>query len=258
LEEGKGFAMLYFEMESKEEAEVVTQKVMLEGNEVKEIRTVLSMKPQSVRLHSPYARNLHDPIETILVPEEVRTEAGENSEITVDSLDTVVAVVVDDLDAGFTTEKDGQLSLAKNGDALDYPVHTGFRSPKQWREQTSSGSYGRYQRTRKIKRAGEGTESAVWSASLPEAGTYEVFFYVADKSIGRYQITIENGEATREIELDLKSAESEWNSLGKFPFEENENARVLLSDELLGGSSRARMYADAVKWVLVESIETAG
>jgi ABC-type transport system involved in multi-copper enzyme maturation permease subunit len=258
LEEGKGFAMLYFEMESKEEAEVVTQKVMLEGNEVKEIRTVLSMKPQSVRLHSPYARNLHDPIETILVPEEVRTEAGENSEITVDSLDTVVAVVVDDLDAGFTTEKDGQLSLAKNGDALDYPVHAGFRSPKQWREQTSSGSYGRYQRTRKIKRAGEGTESAVWSASLPEAGTYEVFFYVADKSIGRYQITIENGEATREIELDLKSAESEWNSLGKFPFEENENARVLLSDELLGGSSRARMYADAVKWVLVESIETAG
>jgi len=248
-----------FEMDDENEAEIVEQDVLLDSHEAKEIRTVLSFKPKSVRLESPYSRNLHDPVQTLFVPEEAKAEPGVDSIVTVDAVATELAVIVDDLDEGFSTVKlDGEersrvSDASKDEDDIEeYPRFRGFWPPRRWREQVADGAYGNYERTRKIKRAGDGNEQAIWSATLPQPGTYEVYFFKGRTSRDRYLVTVENGESTRDIELVLEDAKDGWNSLGKYKFEAGARARVILSDEVPGGSRRSRIDADAVKWVYQE------
>lgn len=259
LEEGKGYVKLIFELEKSAESETVERDVYLTSLEAKEIRMVLLDKPASVRLVSPYSRNVQDPVQTLYVPKELRSEPGQDSVRTVDSVTTELAVVVDDLDEGFSTVTLSEKARtrvsdsSKEGDAEDYPAFRGFRAPRHWQEETADGAYGKYQRTRKIKRGGDGSELAVWAASLPQAGTYEVYFFMDGKSSGRYQIAVDNGESTREIDFGLENAKSGWNSLGKYKFMARAQARVTLSDELHGGTWFSRINADAVKWVYRET-----
>lgn len=220
---------------------------------------VLREKPTSIRLRSPYSRNVQDPFQTLYVPKELRTEPGEDSERSIEPEAMKLTVVVDDLDVGFSTVKLDENArtrvgdASKKNDAQDYPRYRGFRAPGKWQQQVLDDAYGKYQRTRKIKRGGDGSELAVWTASLPRAGTYEVQFYTAKSSSGRYKIAVEYGESTREIEFEMKTAKSGWNSLGKYEFEAGAQARVTLSDELHGGSWRSGIYADAVRWVYEEA-----
>ena len=178
---------------------------------------------------------------------------------TVEAVATELAVVVDDLDLGFSTVRVNKETRTRIGNASrdsdeeKYPPYNGFWPPRRWEQESAVGAYGKYNRTRKIKKSGNGNELAVWTASLPQAGSYEVHFYMDEKSSGQYRITVENGESIREIELDLNTANSGWNSLGKYKFEANAQARVTLSDELRDGGSFSRIYADAVKWVYQET-----
>ncbi|MFP6615413.1 MAG: hypothetical protein VCB26_03300, partial [Candidatus Hydrogenedentota bacterium] len=263
LEEGGGFVKLIYELDESAEEETIERDVYLASNESKEIRMVLYEKPEMVRLHSPYSRNVQDPTESLYVPDELRAEAGETSELTVEALDTGHVVIVDDLDAGFSTVKLNETPRKREDDpngnsgTQEYPRFNGFIAPKKWQETTSTGAYGKYERTRKIKRAGDGNELAVWTASLEQAGSYEVFFHTHGTTRGAYKISVESGDTTREIELELNDAKGGWNSLGKYDFEAGAEARVTLSDEIRNASFRSRIYADAVKWELQDTADLA-
>ena len=261
LEEGKGFVKLIIELDESSGSRTVEQDVYLTSLEAKEIRTVLSEKPKSVRLQAPYSRNVQDPMQTLYVPEEAQNVPGEDSVSTVEAVATELTVVVDDLDLGFSTVKLDKESRTRIGDAPkagdedEYPPYNGFWPPGRWEQESAIDAYGKYDRTRKIKKPGNGNEMAVWTASLPRAGSYEVHFFIGEKTSGQYRITVENGESTREIELELGTAREGWNSLGKYEFEADAQARVTLSDELRDEGLFPRIYADAVKWVYQETLD---
>ena len=130
-----------------------------------------------------------------------------------------------------------------------YPEYRGFGAPRRWQNQRDKSAYGRYLNTRKIKAQGDGSQMAIWSASLPRDGTYEVFFYAEPAKRGWYTLTVETGGTSQEIDLELKMVRSGWNSLGKYKFRKELQARVKLSDDVREGTRNSRVYADAVKWV---------
>ena len=117
--------------------------------------------------------------------------------------------------------------------------------------QTIERAYGKYVHTRKIKARGDGTQLAVWSARLPRDGIYEVFLYAdPGKKRGRCKITVKSGETGQEIDFDLATARSGWNSLGKYRFSPDREARIEMSDTLEEVKGRWWVVcADAVKWV---------
>jgi hypothetical protein len=264
IEEGKGYAQLVIETEESGNTDTVEQTLFFSDREEKEIRMVLRDKPKSVRIASAGSRNIHEPTESVYVPEERRQSAGEDSERTISVEERTLVVTVDDLDAGFfTTNLNPEtrirlMSARPPGEPDTYPEHYGWRPPRQWKQQTTSEAFGKYLRTRKIKSAGDGSQFATWSASLPRDGTYEVFFYARLEqweSRGRYLMTIESGEYTQDVEFYLSTAKEGWNSLGKYKFRKDRPAQVKLSDEIPDSFRFSRLYADAVRWVYQEPVD---
>ncbi len=263
IEEGKGKVRLLIETEGPADSGTVEQEVFFGSREEKEIRMVLRDKPESVRVVSACSRNVQDPIETLYVPEERRAVPGEDSVRNIPASERQLAVTVDDTDEGFSTvnlQEDSRVRLVKSDDAEGptvYPEYRGFGAPRQWKHQTTDRAYGKYLRTRKIKKPGDGNQQAVWSVSLPQDGLYEVFFYAAPARNGRYCITVENGESSQEVDLDLENAKLGWNSLGKYRFSKDLPGCVKLSDDVPGADRWRRVYADAVRWVYQDTPDTA-
>ena len=165
LEQGNGYAKLIYEIEDDEDGlKSIEKDIYFASHESKEVRMVLRNKPESVRLISPYARNVQDPRESLSVPDEIVSEPGEDSIETVTSIPTEIAVIVDDLDPGFSTRKIGAAQTKKIGDASanekskKYPRFSGFFPPRNWQEAVADRAFGKYEHTRKIKRAGKRSE----------------------------------------------------------------------------------------------------
>ncbi len=249
LEEGKGYARLVIESKGSDESDTIEREVFFDSLEEKEVRVVLSAKPVSVRVVPAFSRNMRDPFEILYVPDERQATPGEDSIRTVSTADRELAVIVDDVESGFSTVATGEGASQDPGGPTEYRKYIGFGAPRRWQNQNASKAYGKYIRTRKIKKRGDGSQTAVWSASLPQEGLYEVFIYAEPARRGRYMIVVEHGESRQEVELGLKTAKSGWNSLGKYWFPKDGPARVTLSDDVQQGSKGSRVYADAVKWV---------
>ena len=257
IEEGNGYVILGIISEGKRASEenTIEREVFFGSHEEKEVRTVLSEKPQYVLVRPASSRNIQPPFEIVYVPEERQDIPGEDSIRTVPAEERELAVIVDDLERGFVTVKVDEESPMRLADRQEldgpvwYPEYRGFRPPRRWQNQRYKTAYGKYLNIRKIKAPGDGSQVAIWSAQLPKDGSYEVFFYAEPARQGRYAITVENGETSQEIDLELKNVKSGWNSLGKYRFSKESQARVKLSDAVRDGSRGSRVYADAVKWV---------
>jgi hypothetical protein len=264
LEEGNGYVQIVIETAGPAESNTVEKELRFGSQEEKEIRMVLSEKPKSVRVVPACSRNVQDPFETLYVPEERREVPGEDSVRVVPPGEQALAVIVDDTDEGFSTvslEEASRVRLtgAQDEDASgEYPEYNrGWGSPRRWHSETAKSAYGKYMRTRKIKRKGTGKQLALWSADLPRGGVYEVFFYAEHANRGRYSITVDTGTSSQEVELELTNAKSGWNSLGKYRFQKDVQARVTLSDDVREAWRYARVNADAVKWVHQEEAPDA-
>jgi hypothetical protein len=263
IEEGKGNVRLQIETEGSADSDTVEQNVFFNSLEEKEIRMVLRDKPESVRVVSSCSRNVQDPFETLYVPEERRSVPAEESVQNVPAAERQLAVTVDDMDEGFSTinlKEESRVRLVNTDEAkgpIVYPEYRGFGAPRRWQHQTTDQAFGKYLRTRKVKRRGDGSQLAVWSVSLPQAGIYEVLFYTEPAPSGRYRITVENGESSQEVELELKTAKSGWNSLGKYRFSKDSLGCVKLSDDVPEASRYRRIYADAVRWVYQDTPDAA-
>jgi hypothetical protein len=255
IEEGKGYVRLSIPTEGGPESDRVEQRVFFDSFEEKEVRMVLRNKPFSLVLKSACSRNVQDPLETLFVPEERRNVPGEESIRIIPEGEGPPTVTVDDMDPGFTTvnlQEETRVRLVKPrkpGDPIFYPEHNGFGAPRQWERETTSAAFGQYLRTRKVKARGDGSQMAVWSATLPKDGAYEVFFYSRFAWGGRYRIDVESAEGSQEVEFDLSTAKNGWNSLGKYTFSKDSVAYVKLSDDILDGYRWSRVNADAVRWV---------
>ncbi|WP_059026135.1 hypothetical protein [Gabonibacter massiliensis] len=128
-------------------------------------------------------------------------------------------------------------------------------------------AYGEYIRSAFTKAVGTGQFKAEWTASLPEAGKYEIFIHrphVETQNIDQYTTdypgmknyyTVYTSGGKEEIVLEVQKGDPAWLSLGTFSLPAGAS-RVVLDDrgvppiESDGGLKYAQLVvADAVKWV---------
>jgi len=172
------------------------------------------------------------------------------------------AIVVDDLDPGFSVEESsdrGMLRVAGRGGEVDLdaglPVaqdgQRGLRS-RRWSRMTFADAWGRYRHTMVVVRKGTGERAASFAAVLPQGGSWEVEYHVpgwkrgaggAGPSRGNWRIVIEGGSARHEASLDADAAGTGWNSLGRFELGAGD-VKVRVSDETDG----EYVQADAIRF----------
>jgi len=138
------------------------------------------------------------------------------------------AIVVDDLDAGFSIEEGAKGLMRVTGRGGDKELDQGLPlsdpqlRPRSWSRAARPAAWGRYRRTLAVVRPGDGRQRAVFSAELPRAGRWEVEYFVPrgawhkDSRLGRWKLELDDGRAPRELSLDAAAATGGWNSLGIF------------------------------------------
>ena len=191
------------------------------------------------------------------------------------------ALVVDDLDPGFSVESDA----AENGWRLSGGLSAAFApvtdldqglpeasdfagTPREWSRRETASSWGKYRHTIALAAGGDGDRRAVFAAELPRAGRWRLAWHVpvpagppivtevsepdiqisvqAGIGFGRpgtYDLTLVAGGEERPIEFDGAAAEPGWNALGEFSLPEGP-ARLVVSNRTSGRV----VVADAIRW----------
>ena len=196
------------------------------------------------------------------------------------------AVVVDDLDAGFSVEYDSGVAPETGGGfaiALGavpspdmdegLPQHTLFTSGGgAWTRQQHPGAWGKYRRTLARARIARSNARAIFAAELPTTGRWRLDYHVPHSTTGRqqsfsgpgvqvqinqggpgvpaqgaYDMTLVVGGESQAIEFDGAAAESGWNRLGEFDLVDRA-VRVVVAN---GADAGDTVLADAVRFVPV-------
>jgi hypothetical protein len=171
-------------------------------------------------------------------------------------------IVVDDLDDGFTVEESESRSLfrfaGRGGGEEDLDkglpvVERGPRSANRWSRWIRGDFHGKYRHTAAVVRAGKGGRKAIFTAEIPDAGEWELEYYLPNRRgrgrgprrmIGTWSLTVADVTDSREVEFEVEEADAGWNSLGAFDIGAGE-VRVEVSDETEGHY----VLADAIRWV---------
>jgi len=174
------------------------------------------------------------------------------------------AVIVDDLDPGFSVESDrapGGFRLAAVGlfgmaPELDQGLPefiAGTGTPREWSRLAAPLGWGKYRRTVAAVVSGSGARRGVFSATLPRDGRWRLAYHLPAgvlPALGTYDLTVRAGGTAREVEFDGGAAQGGWNVLGEFDLAAGET-RVEVTDD----SSGALVVADAIRWEPVRGQE---
>jgi hypothetical protein len=166
-------------------------------------------------------------------------------------------LVVDDLDPGFMVVEDELtegLRIAtrqRSAESMDQglPLWNPGRLPGRWSRNVRGTTWGKYRHTMALIRAGKGEKMAVFKATIPKAGSYDLELHMPQNVfpanfLGTWTLTIEDGNGDgNEIEFDSKSAPGGWNMVGNLDLPEGET-QVIFSDMTNGRV----VLADAIRW----------
>jgi len=258
--------------EGDDEERGSTEPVRVPAASAMEIGVLTSKTPRTLRVF-PYLALNREPFTVRLPPldEEKLVDAEPfvgAREVEWTSADASVdAIVVDDLDDGFTVVEIDSRGLLRFGGAagadqvLDrgLPVNdSGRGTPTRWSRRSISYAYGKYRHTAAIVRSGDGERKAVFSAEIPRAGRWELEWYLPKRSSagsssgggpgGSWQLSIVDSSGDRDVTFDAAVGEAGWNSLGLFDLTSG-RVRVELSDATEG----RYVYADAIRWTPVRN-----
>ena len=208
------------------------------GTIVSRVPTMCFLKPYLSFNRSTFELNMNTIDPQKIVKEDPITGVHEIPwEIPVSS-----SIVVDDLDDGFSTVTEGKdnkglrLKSKKKDDrdtdqGLPYIsaniLPGGARMPRDWSRMTSSVPFGKYRHTAAIIRPGEGDKKALFQATLPESGAWDLEVYIPIKSMfpgkewGTWHlgVTDDNGDR-QEVEFDSKAGNGGWNLAGRLDLPE--------------------------------------
>jgi hypothetical protein len=119
-------------------------------------------------------------------------------------------------------------------------------------------AWGKYRHTMAVIRSGDGNRSAVFTAEIPEAGSYDLELYLPDRDgvffmrvIEDWHLVLETPDGPQEIDFDAAGGVGGWNSIGSYDLPEGE-VKVKLTNR----SEGRVVVADAVRWI--PSAGTAG
>ncbi len=158
------------------------------------------------------------------------------------------AVTLDDNADGFVIA--GAIQLVRlqpvAGEVVVDNGDSGFLNYGEWKESTKIAGYlgSNYQ----YITSRNGNDSAVWSAPIPVAGSYEVYARWTshpNRPANAPYLVEANGVQTL-VTVDQKKNGGEWVLLGTFSYSAGETARVILSNDAPG-----HVIADGVRWLPV-------
>jgi len=203
--------------------------------------------PEEVIVNPIFARNVGNISSNVYVPDrfEKRQPWDDIREVS-SGTEMSEAITVDDLDQGFKI--------------ITLEEQRYFRPPQgeaDWRIRDSSLAFGKYKNTYRRKRPGDGSVLAQWQAEIPASGIYEVQTFIFKgrdwerrrlerRVASEFLYTIKHGEGTAETSISWVAVSEGWNDLGRFYFEQGNNAIVTLTDDANG-----ELIADAVRFIPV-------
>jgi hypothetical protein len=243
-EPGRGFVQVQLQGRGDE----ITKNVEIDGGQEVEVSMVIGVRPAFVTVEPFLAKNRRALRSPLRIPEEV--EPGPPAEyvrLVTEEEATYTEIIVDNEDEGFS------LPVRRVQRYLRPGLEGG-----SWRSDDHQFAFGRYETNFRFKRSGDGAQPAVWTATIPHAGQYDVaYYFLPERLNGRsvfggsadtYRFTIIHAGETEELVVSTSHLQAGWNLLGRFTFEEGERAAVEISDLADGGY----VYADAVRWRYID------
>ena len=240
--------------------------VYLEGRSAVELGVVLSEPPVRLAV-DPYLA-LNRERFTVDLPE-VDEQATVDAEVIVGVAPVEWAssddgtVVVDDLDSGFSVQNaDGSDGLRlgardRSGDAEGDDglpeLRFGRSAPTEWARWSAPALWGRYRHTATLVRAGDGDGRALFTATLPSPGSWDLEIHVPQGRrfpLGRWPLgtlhlqVLRDGQSVAETQIDAGAAAPGWNLVDGWSLDAGE-VTVALSNRTDGEV----VVADAIRWV---------
>ena len=288
----EGFFKLGFAMEIQETTGAIefdwTDPIKLAGNSAIEVALHMP-KPISALWFRPY---LSLNRETFKIPVErqrhIRNESRSPKPfITTTSwtIDEGDAIVIDDLDAGFSVDpsEDDPLfkfnvfsmtpsSSTSNGMDAGLKSAGGFAylSQNHWMRQQADTAFGRYRKTFVRAESWDSTPLAHFRAHIPEAGQWKLEYHLPDISTPnaqegrgwrRYNLLVDEsstwadfdlrlrvGDLERPIKFDGDAMQAGWNDLGTYELP-NQTVTLGISSDTDYGTT----VIDAIRWTPVET-----
>ena len=241
-EPGRGFVQI----EVMGRGDQATRGVEIEGGQEVEVALILWERPFRVMVEPFFAKNQRPLVAPLRIPKKVFEGAAESYVRAVPEEERCVSeIIVDNDDEGFSMPVRREQRYLRPG-----------LKGGNWQVMELPFAFGRYETNFRWKQPGDGAQPAVWATRLPHAGRYDVAYYFVPPHFGRrfglnlagsFTLMVFHGGETDTLELKGEELNGGWNLLGRFPFEEGEEARVELSDRAGG-----RLYADAMRWRYVD------
>ena len=249
------------------EEEPADRILKLDPGVTKEIGVVLDSEPRMMTFNPIVAHNI--PLEFTKrfedpeLNQKYKSFDGERILKDNSTAKVELELIVDNEDPGFSVENMEYGSVIKRlvqgeivSDKDEYTRFSFWRPPGQWSLIKNENFYGKYIHSAFYIKSGNGNRYAKWEVDIDKPGQYEVFTFVQPQIrffrhsrlpefMGELHYLIKHHDGTEEVELDLDSAEENWNSLGTYYFSKGK-ASVVLSDK----SDKRLVIADAVKWKL--------
>ena len=186
------------------------------------------------------------------------------------------AIVVDDLDAGFSATPP-DIDAAYDVDE-GLPVYQRLDPVLEahWSRQEQPTSWGLYRHTVARVTPGQGDRAATFAAVLPSPGRWRVDYHLPDlaaryttrsrspfqltanleftsggsqgRQLGAYEVTLVNGGRSQEVEFDASATDPGWTTLGRFDLDAGPVSLVVTNR-----TDGRTVVADAVRWVAVDA-----
>ncbi len=250
------------------------RKIALAAHETKRLVSVWEEMPRNINVNTLISGNLPSsinlPVSNVIrernkpIDEEGDFVVNNISydvpgEVIVDNEDSTLFVLTEPEVVGLLPQWLDQMDKG----SFDYSGVSNWRPPLQWTLTTNDRYYGTRVRSAYVIKSGSGNQTATWKVPVPNAGTYDLFYWVYKpddvrhrggwgRGGGRgrargdaeyyFKVHYDGGEDAAYI--DLRRADEGWSLLGTYFFSED-TVRVVLSDECKLRS----VTADAVRIV---------
>lgn len=258
----------YYAGESAQSGLTESEAIKLSGRSAIQYGTIVSRLPNSYHLSPYFALNRdtfkikmgsidHEKIinrEPLEGTREISWEIPFSESIIVDDLDENFTVVEEDDDKGFQRLETLRSSDIETDQGLPYEalnsIIRGRPVPEEWSRMSNGTAWGKYRHTTAVIESGDGSKKAVFSASLPVDGEWDLEFHMPAKSIvqrrdwGKWNITVRDSNGDQqEVKFDSKAGSEGWNLADKLNLPKGE-VTVEISNKTDGDF----VVADAIRW----------
>ena len=249
-----------------------TIPVRVPGSTSAEVGLVVPEPPNQLWLH-PYGSLNRTPIRVRLpsdldateIVDETPLEGARESDWRPD----VRGVVVDDLDADFTTNGNPmRRTKSAYGDweiEVDHGLPVAERQRGEWIRAQVPSAAGKYRHTAALVRPGDGDRHVVFEARLPRPGRWQMDYHIPNRhappptgwsaewaitffgALGNLDMHLQSGADEKPVSFDAGAAEVGWNKVGEFDLEAGD-VRLVVTNRTDGEI----VVADAIRWSRVD------